>query len=336
LRDFKNILKTHNYWDDSRWAETDKIYTFETGSQIEFFGADQSDKLRGSRRDRGFMNECNNLSLEIFDEFEVRTKEFLFLDWNPTVEFWFYSEILVNRAVDTDHIILTYKDNEACPEEIATSIEARKNRPGWWKVYGLGLLGEVEGRIYTGWKTDLDEIPHEARLERYGLDFGYTNDPTAIVAVYYLNGSYILDEITYQNGLSNKNIAEIFKNLPVAPIVADSAEPKSIDEIRGYGLSVLPAKKGPDSVRYGIKVVQDQKITVTKRSVNLIKEYRNYLWAMDRNGQPMKPPVPESGNDHGLDACRYSMVTLFPIITRREFAESIIPIHREAKKNPAR
>lgn len=308
IRDFKNIMKGHHYWKEERWSETNKSYEFETGSEIEFFPADDDSKLRGGRRDRAFLNEVNNLKLEAFDEIEVRTKEFIFLDWNPTSEFWFYTEIKGKRD-DVDFIILNYLDNEACPPEIRASIEARKNRKGWWQVYGLGQLGEIEGRIYSDWQI-IDEIPHEARLERRGLDFGYTNDPTAIVDVYYYNGAYILDEVCYQKGLLNKPIADLIKNLVNVLCIADSAEPKSIDEIRLYGVNILPASKGQGSIKRGIAYVQQQKIFVTKRSVNLIKEYRNYLWATDRDGKITQEP--EGGNDHCLDAVRYALDSIAP------------------------
>jgi phage terminase large subunit len=307
IRDFKNIMQNHSYWDEKRWNATDSIYTFESKSQIEFFSADQSDKLRGARRDRGFMNEANNMSLDAFDQLEVRTKEFFFLDWNPTNEFWFYTDIL-NEREDVEFITLTYKDNEALPEDIVKSIEARKNRKNWWTVYGLGQLGEVEGRIYTGWQF-LDEVPHEARLERRGLDFGYTNDPTAIVDIYYYNGGFILDEKLYQKKMHNKDIADFIKNLenPEVMTVADSAEPKSIDEIRSYGVNIVAALKGKDSIRRGIDFIQSKRLSVTKRSVNLIKEYRNYLWASDKTGRILNEP--EGGNDHLLDALRYGLET---------------------------
>ena len=199
IRDFKNILQEHRAWKDANWNATDFIYTFETGSQIEFFSADNGDKLRGARRDRLFINECNNIPFDAFEQLEVRTSKFIFLDWNPTNEFWFYEDVLGVRD-DLDHIILTYKDNEALDPEIVKSIEQRKNRPGWWQVYGLGQLGEVEGKIYRDWKI-IDEIPHEARLERRGLDFGYTNDFTAIVDIYRYDGGFILDETAFQKGL---------------------------------------------------------------------------------------------------------------------------------------
>lgn len=306
IRDFKNIMIEHKYWKDDRWSATDSIYTFETGSQIEFFSTDQPDKLRGARRDRCFINEANNVHLDAFDQLEVRTKEFIFIDWNPTNEFWFYTDVLHKRE-DVEHIILTYKDNEALSPEIVNSIEARKTRKGWWQVYGEGQLGEVEGKIYRDWQV-IDEIPHEARLERYGLDFGYTNDPTSIIALYKYNGGYIIDEITFQKGLSNKQIADILLNQPQAMVIADSAEPKSIDEIMMYGVNIQPVTKGKDSVNHGIQLVQDQRISVTKRSFNVIKEYRNYLWETDKNGKILN--VPESGFDHSMDAIRYAMSTL--------------------------
>lgn len=306
VRDFKNIMQEHKYWKDNQWNATDSIYTFETGSQIEFFSTDNGDKLRGARRDRLFLNEANNIPFEAFEQLEIRTKDFVYLDWNPSNEFWFYTDIL-NKRQDVDHIILTYKDNEALDKQIVDALEQRKERKSWWNVYGLGQLGEVEGKIYKNWNI-IDEIPHEARLERYGLDFGYTNDETAIIAIYYYNGGYILDEITFQKGLSNKQIADILKNHDTALVIADSAEPKSIDEIASYGISIAGAEKGKDSIVHGIALVQAQRISMTKRSVNLIKEYRNYLWLTDKNGKIVNEP--DGGFDHSMDALRYGLVSL--------------------------
>lgn len=306
MRDFKRIMQEHRYWNDDRWNATDSIYTFETGSQIEFFSSDNGDKLRGARRDRLFINEANNVSFDAFQQLEVRTTEFVFLDWNPTTEFWFYTDVQ-NMRDDVETITVTYKDNEALDSRVIKSIEQRRNNKAWWTVYGLGQLGEVETRIYTGWQI-IDEMPHEARLERYGLDFGYSNDPTAIVAIYYYNGGYIWDEIAYQKGLSNKNIADILKNVPKAIVIADSSEPKSIDEIKSYGISILPANKGADSVLQGIQKVQQQRISVTKRSVNIIKEYRNYVWVTDRDGRIINVPI--DLNNHAMDGGRYATETL--------------------------
>jgi phage terminase large subunit len=298
-------MMEHNYFNDANWNKTDYTYTFETGSKLEFFSIDQPSKVRGPRRDRLFINEANNTPYEAFDQLEVRTKEFIFIDYNPTNEFWVQENIL-NKRDDYEFIILTYKDNEALSEEIVRSIEQRKNNRNWWQVYGLGQLGEIEGKIYKDWAI-IDEIPHEARLERYGLDFGYSNDPTSVVAIYKYNGGFIFDEITFQKGLSNKQIADILTNKERALVIADSAEPKSIDEIMGYGINIQPALKGQGSINKGIQFVQDQRISVTKRSLNIIKEYRNYLWQVDKNGKTIN--IPEGGFDHSMDAIRYALST---------------------------
>jgi phage terminase large subunit len=307
MRDFLTIMKEHRLFKTNNWNKTDSIYTFETGSQIEFFSVDQADKVRGARRDRLFINEANNVNFEAFEQLEVRTKEFVFLDWNPSSEFWYYTELKGKRN-DIEELTLTYKDNEALSPEIIASIEQRKNRAGWWKVYGLGELGEIEGRIYTGWKI-IDEIPHEARLEQYGLDFGYHPDPAVIVAVYYYNGGWILDEVVYKRGMQNTELVNTFKTLPEKLVIADSAEPKSIAEIQSYGINIQPVPKGKDSKKFGIKLLQDQPISITKRSINGIKEYRNYLYKVDKEGNII-PGEAEDGNDHFLDAARYGLTTL--------------------------
>ena len=305
MRDFLNIMQDHKYFDDSLWNKSDYTYTFETGSKIEFFSADQPSKVRGPRRDRLFINETNNIPFESFEQLEVRTKKEIYLDWNPTNEYWFYTDVLQQRD-DVDHLIITYLDNEGLDEEIVKSIEMRKNRKGWWQVYGLGLLGEVEGKIYKDWQI-INDIPHEARLVMRGLDFGYTNDPTAVIDVYEYNGGYILDELVYRKGLSNKRIAEYITatERDDVLVVADSAEPKSIDELKEYGINVIPAKKGQGSIYQGIQYVQDKKISITKRSTFTIKEYRNYLFAVDKEGNITNKP--EGGLDHAMDAIRYAI-----------------------------
>lgn len=306
IRDFLSIMQTHKYFDDRRWNKTDYVYTFETGAILEFFSADQPAKTRGPRRKRLFINEANNVPFETFEQLEIRTSDEIYLDWNPTNEFWYYTDVKGQRN-DVEELILTYKDNEGLDQSIIDSIEQRKNRKGWWQVYGLGQLGEVEGKIYRDWYI-IDEIPHEARLERYWIDFGYSNDPTSTGAIYYYNGGFILDEGIFQKGMSNKQIADTFMNLERALIVADSAEPKSIDEIKSYGLNIVPSTKGPDSVSHGIQIVQDQRISVTKQSVNVIKEYRNYLWMTDKNGKVLNEPEHEFS--HSMDGIRYGIVSL--------------------------
>jgi phage terminase large subunit len=307
IRDFMMIMEEHNYFQEASWNKTDCIYQFSTGSKIEFFSADQPGKVRGPRRDILFINEANNISYETYTQLEVRTKEIIFLDFNPVSEFWFYTEILNKR--ECDFITLTYRDNESLAPQIVQAIEARRENRNWWLVYGEGQLGVAEGRIYRDWAT-IDEIPHEARLERYGMDFGYSNDPTAIVAIYYHNGGYILDQITYQKGLSNKQIADVLNNNDKALVIADSAEPKSIDEIMSYGVMIQPSQKGTGSVLQGIQYVQQQRISVTKRSVDILKEYRNYLWQTDKEGKIINEP--EVIFNHMMDSCRYGMESLKP------------------------
>lgn len=308
MRDFLNIMQEHNYFKDALWEKTSFTYTFETGSKIEFFSADQPSKVRGPRRDILFINEANNIPYEAFDQLEIRTKDEIWLDWNPTNEFYFYTDIL-NKREDVDFITLTYLDNEALDPQIVASIESHKANKNWWKVYGLGELGEVEGKIYKDWQI-IEEIPHEARLERYGLDFGYSNDPAAIVAIYYHNDGYIVDEVLYQKGLSNKQLADVLNNQPKALVMADSAEPKSIDELKSYGINILPCVKKQGSVQHGIQWVQDKRISMTKRSLNVIKEYRNYLWKTDKDGKILE--TPDVGFDHSMDALRYGMESLIP------------------------
>lgn len=315
IRDFINIMQDTNYYKDQLWNRTDYTYTFETGSKIEFFSADQPSKVRGPRRDVLFINEANNVPYETYTQLEVRTRKLIWIDYNPVAEYWWYTEVMPKN--DVDFLTLTYKDNEALDEAIVQSIESRKGNKNWWLVYGLGQLGEVEGRIYTGWK-EIDSVPGNARLMRRGLDFGYSNDPTAIVDIYYLDGGYIWDERLYRKGLQNKPIADFIMNLdePNMLVVADSAEPKSIDELANYGVFVVAANKGPGSVNQGIAYVQSQHISVTKRSTNLLKEYRSYLWETDKEGKIIN--VPQDFNNHLLDAGRYAMESLKPPTPNRQ------------------
>lgn len=308
MLDFQNIMKDRGYWNEDRWHGTLHTYTFETGNQVRFMSVDTYGKAHGPRRDVLFINEANNLDYKIVDQLITRTREIVWMDWNPSEEFWFDTEMSQNRD-DIDFITLTYKDNEALDAITIAEIESHKNNKNWWQVYGLGLPGVIETRIYKDWNI-IDEIPHEAKLERYGIDYGYSNDPTAIVAIYYYNGGYVWDEITYQKGLSNKQIADIILNREQALVVAESAEPKSNDELISYGVTLVPANKGPGSVNHGIQIIQRKRISVTRRSVNIIKEYRNYSWMTDRNGKILN--VPEDVLNHAMDAGRYAMETLNP------------------------
>jgi phage terminase large subunit len=301
MRDFMNIMESCGYFKPDRWNKSDYIYTFETDTKLEFFSADQSSKVRGPRRHILFINEANNIEYETFTQLEIRTSNIIFIDFNPVSEFWFYTEMKGKSNVD--FITLTYKDNEALDPSIVEAIESRMDNKQWFKVYGEGQLGEVEERIYIGWAM-LSDIPHEAKLFRYGLDFGFSNDPAALVAVYQYNGAYIFDQLLYRKGLSNKMLADYIKNLPYALVKSDR-EPKSVKEISSYGIPIIGAKKGNDSVKFGIKYVQDQKIFVTERSLDLIREYRNYLWEKDTNGRITN--IARDFDNHCLDACRYAL-----------------------------
>lgn len=307
MKDFFSILKAHGYYEESQHNKTDHIYTFKNNSYIEFFGLDDPDKARGPRRNILFINECNNVPYMVFDQMEVRTSDEIYLDFNPTNEFWVNEEVMPH--MDHDFIILTYLDNEALDPRIRESIESRKNKSSWWRVFGLGQMGIHEGQIYTDWKP-LESIPEDAELVRRGLDFGFTNDPSTIVDVYRWDKAFILHEQLYRVGMHNSEIAKFIKGLhePRTIVVADSAEPKSIDEIKRHGLRVTPAAKGADSVVFGIETVQQQTIYYTNTSLNLIKEQRNHLWKMDKDGKPTN--TPEDIFNHALDATRYAITDI--------------------------
>ncbi len=305
MRDFKKIMMSTNRWIDAHWNATDFRYTFTNGSFIEFFSADNSSKLRGARRDRLYINECNNIDFNSFTELAMRTKHSIFLDWNPSNEFWFHTEL--KNEDNVDFIILTYKDNEAAPQTAVDFIEKAKIKSSissywenWYRVYGLGEIGMLEGVIFSNWKT-IDNLPKEANLIGIGLDFGYTNDPTAIIEIYNYNGTRIINELKYQTGMLNSDIANALPKH--VPVYADSSEPKSIDEIRRYGITIKGVTKGKDSINYGIDVMQRQEYLVTSNSVNLIKELRAYCWDTDKQGTRLNKPI--DTNNHAIDALRY-------------------------------
>lgn len=222
----------------------------------------------------------------------------------------FYIPKLKEGIADTLFIRTNFKNNLAnlAPEAVARYEAYKQTKPAHYWNMVEGLVPEtVKGKIYSGWQQ-IDEVPFEARLERYGLDFGYSNDPTAIVAIYYHNGGYILDEVAFAPELTNKNIADVLTNQPKAVVIADSAEPKSIDEIRRSQLTILPSSKGPGSVNQGIQYVQQQKISVTRRSENIWNEYHNYAWFVDKDDITLNEPKP--GYDHSMDAIRYALASI--------------------------
>lgn len=305
LKDFLKIMRWTGRYVEDRFNATLLRYEFANGSTMEFFSADNASKLRGARRDVLYINECNNVTFDAYLELSIRTKKEIYLDFNPANEFWVHTEL--KDEPDADFIILTYKDNEALDESIVRQIEKNRDKAStsnywanWWRVYGLGEVGMLEGVIFDNWK-EIDKLPEDARLVGIGLDFGYTNDPTAAIEVYNWNGKRIVNEIVYRIGMLNSDIAKIFPSS--VTIYADSSEPKSIDEIRRFGKTIKGVTKGADSIRYGIDVMQRQEYLVTKQSTNLIKELRSYCWDVDKQGVRLKNPA--GGNDHAIDALRY-------------------------------
>jgi len=305
LKDFLKIMKWTGRFFEDRFNKSLLRYEFANGSVIEFFSADDSSKLRGARRDILYINECNNVTFDAYNELAIRTRKEVYLDFNPANEFWVHTEL--KDEPDSDFLILTYKDNEALDQSIVEQIEKNRDKAktssywaNWWKVYGEGQLGMLEGVVFSNWKI-IDTIPKEARLLGIGLDFGYTNDPTAIIEIYAYNNQRIVNEIVYQNGLVNSEIA---KRLPKNVIVyADSSEPKSIEEIRRLGITIKGVTKGKDSINYGIDVMQRQDYLVTNQSVDLIKELRSYIWDTDKTGRRLRKPI--DFNNHAIDALRY-------------------------------
>lgn len=305
LRDFLKIMKSINRYVDDRYNKTLLKYEFANGSFIEFFSADDSSKLRGGRRNILYINECNSVSFESFNELSIRTKDEVFLDYNPTAEFWVQTEL--EGQEDAEKIILTYKDNEALDKGIIDQIEKNIKKAStsnywknWVRVYVDGEMGQLEGVVFSNWKQ-IDTIPNEARLIGIGVDFGYTNDPTSIIEVYKMNETRILNEVTYQTGLLNSDIAKILPR--DVPVYADSAEPKSIADISRFGITIKGVTKGRDSINYGIDVMQRENYLVTSQSTNLIKELRSYCWDTDKTGKRLNKPI--SMYDHAIDAVRY-------------------------------
>ena len=305
LKDFLNIMKWTGRYFEQRFNKSFLRYEFANGSYIEFFSADDSSKLRGARRDILYINECNNVDFNSYNELSIRTKKEIYLDFNPANEFWVHTEL--KDEGDSDFLILTYRDNEALDQRIVKEIEKNKLKAktssyweNWWRVYGEGLVGMLEGVVFSNWKV-IDKIPDEARLLGYGVDFGYSVDPSSIIEVYNYNGERILNEICYDTGLVNTDIAKKLQKNVIA--YADSSEPKSIEEIRRTGQVIKGVRKGADSINFGIQIMQSQSYLVTSKSSNLIKELRAYCWDKDRTGKQLNKPT--DSLNHAVDAVRY-------------------------------
>ena len=302
---FKTIMVETNRWIENNWNASALIYTFTNGSRMQFKSFDSDGKAKASgKRDILFLNEANHIPFIIADALMIRSAE-TYIDFNPDNEFWVHSEILPQH--NAEFLLLTYLDNEGISKETLEDLMIKKEKAktsnywaNWWRVYGEGQIGNLQGVVFSNWQT-IDTIPNEARLLGIGLDFGYTADPSSAIAVYKWNDKRIVKELFYRTGMLNSDIANALPKDAV--IYADSAEPKSIEEIRRRGLQIYPVTKGKDSINYGIDVMQQQEYLVTSDSTNLIKELRGYCWDVDRTGKTTNKP--QGGNDHAIDALRY-------------------------------
>ncbi len=327
MRDLKRILADNGWSANVKVTKTDFCYRFGT-SVIEFFPADDEAKLRGARRDILFINECNTVDYESFTQLDVRTRKYTLLDFNPVRRFWVHDE-LIPSLNDADYLFVksTYKNNPFLTEAEKSNIERRRHNANWWKVYGEGEIGSAEGQVFTNWeivqpqpslfKANLTDAELKTYLPGsilgYGVDFGYSHSPTAIVQVNEFNGELYAHEWFYKTGVQNDRlISFVIKNIDVRkPAVADSASPQNIDYLRRNGWYWLsPASKGADSVEFGINLLLERKINVTSVSLNLIKELQQYMWETDENGKSTGRPVKES--DHAIDAIRY-LITYLPL-----------------------
>lgn len=312
VADFKKILQEVNIYNDEKWNKSEMNYFFNNGSVIQFRSIDKMG-AHGPRRDVLFVNEANAINYDVFDQLASRTRDFVIIDYNPSAKFWAYEEIAEKQKDDTSFLILTYKDNEALSKREVENIESHKPKyneepSNWWTVYGLGQIGSLEGNVYSGWiETDKSEIVENAKLVRYGLDFGFSNDETALVGIYeFEDGRYGITEELYKKGILGSQYAEILKSHNIDPnvlIVADSARPEIIAEIRNAGFRIIGADKNPGSVLRGIDRVSEKQILYS--GDDLKREYLSYAWRKKRTGEIIDEPI--DCMNHCMDSLRYAI-----------------------------
>ena len=312
IRDFERILQDEHIIsgslrDDARWNATDCFFQFANGTIIEFFSADAPGKVHGPSRDILFINEGQNIRWETANQLMIRTREFVIVDYNPTHEFWAHTELAPDPRFK--QIVSTYKDNRFLTQAQIEDIEKGKKNANWWRVYGLGLTGQLEGVIYQF--EQIDRMPDSPGLVRIGgLDYGFTNSKTAGVDILadVRRKKLYLDEMFYGSGMHNFDIIASL-NAHGFPkkgprLYADCAEPKANSEIKLAGFNVWPSDKGKE-IKFQISFIQGWEIYVTKTSTNIIHEFRNYLWDTDRDGNRLNHPIKDY--DHAMDAFRYGV-----------------------------
>lgn len=315
MRDWQYQMNKIGLYNENAHQKTTQTYNYPTGSYIEFFSVDDSTKVRGPGRDILFINECNLIDRDTFLQLLLRTKKIVIIDYNPADEFhWIYDDVIPRN--DCKFIKSTYKDNPFITKQQLHEIENLKNIGGnYWKVYGLGERGQRRGLIYP--KHTTGTFKNVDKLHGYGLDFGFSSDPTALIEVGIEKDQAYCKELIYETGLTNQDLIRRFHELNINThtlIVADSAEPQRIEEIRRAGYNIRSVQKGPDSIRTGIDAVSRYNLIIDKESINLQKEVKSYSWQIDANDKILAKPVPY--NDHLMDALRYIVVTLTKDIQR--------------------
>lgn len=308
LRDFQDRILPSIPWFNlyiKSYNKTDRIYKLTNGSILEFTSYKDEQDAKNGKRDILFVNECNGVPWPIVNQLLMRTSEEAFFDYNPTTSFWAHEKLIGSKDVVTFYSNFTH--NPYADESVIKHVRGYKESdPESWEVYGLGKTGNVKGVIFKG-VTVVPEFPEEARNIIYGLDFGFTNDQTALVELGQLHGRTYGKELIYELGMLNSDIVDRLKELGIKKtdeIIADSAEPKSIKEIRNAGYNVRAAKKGPDSVKFGIGLIKQLKFSISSDSTNWRKERNNYKWKEDKDGNTLNVPV-DSWN-HCWDAARYA------------------------------
>jgi len=312
LEDFKEILKRMNRWKEQSFNKTDLIYTFDNGSTFEFFSSDNEQKLRGRKRDILFVNEANEITQIMWQQLKMRTTMFAIIDYNPSFsdDHWICS---VNQEEKTYHFITTFEDNiQNLEQPVIDEIKSLKYKnPTLWQIYGEGKQAIVDGLVFPNFETIAD-IPTQIDKTFIGIDYGYTNDPTAIVEVGIEGENIYIREIAYQTHLMTNEIAQILKKQG-KKVISESADPRMIDELARDGVNIVPVQKYKGSIEAGIAKMQTMKIHVTKDSTNVIKEFKNYTYEKNREGKYLNTPIDMF--NHAIDATRYVILTT--VMTRK-------------------